>query len=148
MRSDGAQFDVLIPRHLGERASGRPGATGAPTIEAPGTQQALNRSEQVRVRVGDQEGAITRPNLFGALVGKAATREILVDPGKERHAADFVLLASLLTAADLRAETISPRDASHLGHMIYLVTQTHLPGEIEGGQRGISMLRSALRQLN
>src|SRR5699024_138314 len=143
---DGAQFDVLIPRHLGERASKRTGATGAPTIEAPGAQQALNRTEQVLVRVANHEGLICRPNLFGALVGKAATSEIVIDPGKERHAEDFAVLASLLTAADPRSETISKLDAQYLGNMIHIATSAGLDREVEGASRGLNMLRSALQQ--
>ncbi|WP_147915780.1 hypothetical protein [Ruania zhangjianzhongii] len=146
LRPDGAQFDLLIPRHLGDRASKRRGATGATTIEAPGTQQALDRTEKVLVRVGDQEGQICRPNLLGALVGKAATSEILIDPGAQRHAADFAVLASLLSAADLRAETISKRDASYLGNMLHLVSQAGLEHEVDGARRGLNMIRSAVRQ--
>lgn len=145
-RPDGAQFDLLIPRHLGERASNRRGVTGGTTIEAPGTQQALDRTEQVLVRVGDAEGLVHRPSLLGALVGKAATREILIDPGKGRHVIDFMVLASLLTASDLRGATISKRDALYLSNMLHVVSDEGADRDVEGAQRGLNMLRAALRQ--
>ena len=46
-RRDLAQIDVLIPEGVGERAAARVGAGGAPTISAPGTTQALRRSESL-----------------------------------------------------------------------------------------------------
>ena len=46
-RRDQAQIDVLIPEGVGQRAASRIGAGGAPTISAPGTTQALDRSEPV-----------------------------------------------------------------------------------------------------
>ena len=53
-RRDLAQIDVLIPEGVGERAAARVGAGGAPTISAPGTTQALRRSESLAVKVGDR----------------------------------------------------------------------------------------------
>ena len=85
-RRDQAQIDVLIPEGVGVRAASLIGAGGAPTIPAPGTTQALNRSEVVMVRVGGRTGSVLRPNLVGALVGKAAARtEIASDPANARH---------------------------------------------------------------
>ena len=100
---DKAQIDVLIPEGVGERAAALTGAGGAPTIRAPGTTQALKRSEPVMVMVEGRTGTVLRPNLVGALVAKAAARtEIPSDPASTRHCTDFVVLASLISARDFR----------------------------------------------
>lgn len=67
-----ASIDVLLPDGIGERASLRPGVTGSPTLPTAGGTQALQRSETVAVSVAGREGSVRRPNLVGALVGKAA----------------------------------------------------------------------------
>jgi hypothetical protein len=50
------------------------GVGGALTILAPGTTQALERSEPVMVLVEGRTSTVLRPNLVGALGGKAAAR--------------------------------------------------------------------------
>lgn len=143
-RGDGAQFDVLIPRHLGEVAANRRGVTGGTTIAAPGSQQALDRTETVEVGVAGRLGTVRRPNLIGALVGKAATTQILIDPARERHKIDFATLASLLQIADLRRAEFSKLDRQYLGNMIFRVTDAKVDETIPGATRGIRMLRRAL----
>lgn len=113
----GVQIDVLIPRHLGERASSRPTISGKPTIAAPASQQALDRSEVVDVMLRNQlAGSITRPNIVGALVGKsAAFHEIMVQRNAERHLEDFGILASLVDPSDHDLfQNLSKLDASRL----------------------------------
>lgn len=51
-----AVVDVLIPRHLGLRAAGRHGVGGGRTIETPGAQKVLNRTQRVSVRIGVRGG--------------------------------------------------------------------------------------------
>lgn len=144
VREDGAQFDVLIPRHLGEVGANKTGATGGTTIEAPGSQQALDRTETVEVEVAGRVGQVRRPNLIGALVGKAATTEILIDRARERHQIDFATLASLLQIADLRGAEFAKLDRQYLGNMIFRVTEAKTDAGIPGATRGIRMLRRAL----
>ncbi len=118
-RRDQAQIDVLIPEGVGVRAASLIGAGGAPTIPAPGTTQALNRSEVVMVRVGGRTGSVLRPNLVGALVGKAAARtEIASDPANARHCTDFVVLASLIAAGDFRETELGKKDRARLRKML------------------------------
>lgn len=118
-RKNLAQIDVLIPEGVGLRAAGRSGAGGAPTISAPGTTQALQRSEPVSVLVEGRLGTVRRPNLVGALVGKAAARtEISSDRKADRHCIDFVVLAGLISAADFRDATLVKKDRSRLSRMI------------------------------
>lgn len=117
-RRDLAQIDVLFPEGIGRRAA-RPGAGGAPTLESPGTTQALDRSEAVTVLVEGRIGTVLRPNLIGALVGKAAARnEVASDPARERHCIDFVILATLVSARDFRDVKLRRTDRSRLRKMI------------------------------
>jgi hypothetical protein len=110
-RRDSAQIDVLIPEGSGARAAARTGAGGAPTIAAPGTTQALNRSEPVSVLAEGRTGTVLRPDLVGALIGKAAARiEVAADWSSTRHCTDFVVLASVVSARDFR-ETKRPAGA-------------------------------------
>ena len=113
-----AQIDVLIPSTVGERAAKRKGATGGTTLETPAGKQALARSEVVEVEVDGRVGYLRRPNLIGALVSKAAAHTIFVDPDKGRHRSDFAMLASLVTAGDLRAAQLKKRDKKYLRPMI------------------------------
>jgi hypothetical protein len=118
-RRDKAQIDVLIPEGVGERAAARAGAGGARTLRAPGTTQALKRSEAVMVMVEGRTGTVLRPNLVGALVGKAAARtEIPSDPTSSRHCTDFVVLASLVSARDFRETALDKKDRVRLGKML------------------------------
>jgi hypothetical protein len=139
-----AQIDVLIPRHLGERASARQGVGGGTTVAAPGAQQALDRTERIEVEVAGRVGVVPRPNLVGALVAKAATIAIPVDPGRGRHVSDFALLASLLRVADLQGQDLAPRDIRHLRAMIPRVTEEGV--DVQGAERGIAMLNAAIRR--
>lgn len=143
-RDDGAQFDVLIPRHLGQVGAKRTGVTGGTTIEAPGSQQALHRTEVVEVEVAGRTGAVRRPNLIGALIGKAATSQILIDPARDRHLDDFATLASLLRVADLRDAEFAKLDRDYLGNMVYRVTEAGVDVTIPGATRGMRMLRRSL----
>lgn len=116
---DQAQIDVLIPEGIGERAAARSGAGGAPTIPAPGTSQALARTESVTVLAMGRSGTVLRPNLVGALVGKAAARtEIASDRASARHCTDFVVLASLLSARDFRETELDKKDRQRLRRML------------------------------
>ncbi|WP_456697716.1 hypothetical protein [Aeromicrobium sp. P5_D10] len=118
-RRDLAQIDVLIPEGVGERARQRLGAGGAPTVSAPGTTQALNRTEAVAVLVEGREGTVLRPNLVAALVGKAAARtEIASNRASIRHSIDFVILASLIAARDLRETELTKKDKRRLNAML------------------------------
>lgn len=112
-------MDVLIPEGVGARAAALAGAGGAPTVSAPGTTQALHRSEPVSVLVEGQAGTILRPNLVGALVGKAAAgTEIGSGQGGSRHLADFVVLAGLVSARDFRMVHLEKKDRRRLSRML------------------------------
>ena len=71
--------------------------------------------------VADREGSVRRPNLVGALVGKAAALSNTGDPGLGRHRRDFVILAGLLTARDFRGEELTKKDQQRLRAMVAAV---------------------------
>ena len=141
---DGAQIDVLIPRAVGERAAKRKGVGGRTTIETPGAQQALNRTEGIAVVVGDHTGWVRRPNLLGALVAKAAAHGVALDTGRTRHITDFLVLATLIEPRD-EIGTANKRDRQHLYGMLGAVANNRRTLlAVEGAQDGVYALRLAL----
>lgn len=116
-----ASLDVLLPEGIGERASLRQGITGSPTLPTAGGTQALQRSETVEVSVDGRAGFVRRPNLVGALVGKAAALTNAGDAGRGRHRRDFAVLSGLLAARDLRNETLTKKDRQRLAMMVKAV---------------------------
>lgn len=103
-RRGDAVFDVLAPDKVGERAQLSLGA--GRTIEAPGTTQAFHRCDAVTVGLDGLSGVIRRPNLVGALVGKAAAVVKISSQSaanRAKHFRDFDSLARMLGPVD-RAE--------------------------------------------
>jgi len=141
---DDAQIDVLIPQHLGERAANRKGATGGTTVETPGAQQALDRTEVVEVVLAGRVGMVRRPNLLGALVAKAAANTVLLDTDRRRHLIDFVVLTTFIRPSDA-VHTASARDRHYLSTMLVA-----LEGDrrawlgVGGAEAGLERLRLAL----
>lgn len=85
--------DLLAPDNLGDRADLTTTPPGS-TLEVPGGRQAVQRTEAVTVQLDDRVGAIYRPNLLGAIVGKAAALTIPTAP-KGKHYRDLAFLLSL-----------------------------------------------------
>lgn len=142
-----AKVDVLIPRHLGERAATRKGVTGGTTIAAPATQQALDRAETVEVVAGGAAGFVNRPSLLGSLIGKAAAMKIVNDDFRERHITDFLTLAAVVSAGDLRGQTYQPAEREHLAHMLgHLKNNPEHVGLVPEGAQGVERLRISLSQ--
>lgn len=143
-KRDQAQIDVLIPEGVGERAGSRGGIQGAPTVAAPGTTQALARSAQVQVDVAGRVGAMRRPNLVGALVGKAAARVDLGSGGASgRHCADFVVLAGLIAASDFRDEILTKKDRGRLRRMVKICATDPSALSVENAQEHLDRLALA-----
>lgn len=142
---DLAVIDVLIPQHLGNRATSRRGATGGTTLGSPGAQQAIDRSEPVSVDIDGTVGIIRRPNMIGALVAKAAAYSVPSDPAKDRHVTDFATLAAMARASDGISGRLRPRDLYYLDPMLWALDR--LPQRwttIDGAERGVLGLRSAI----
>jgi hypothetical protein len=113
-----ATLDVLLPEGIGEKARARLGVTGSPTLSTKGGTQALRRSETVAVTIDGREGAVNRPSLVGALVGKAAAQGNVGDRDARRHRRDFVVLARLITASDFTSDGLSKTERRRLQTMI------------------------------
>jgi hypothetical protein len=105
---------VLLPEGIGERARSRLGATGSPSLSTKGGTQALARSETVQVSVDGRQGSVRRPNLVGALIGKAAAHSNVGDRDRRRHRRDFLVLATLITASDFRSQELTKTELRHL----------------------------------
>lgn len=99
-RRGNAVFDVLAPDNVGDRAQLKLGA--GRTIEAPGTTQAFHRCDEVTVEVDGVSGVIRRPNLVGALLGKASAVKISSQSAGSRakHLRDFDSLSRMLGPTD------------------------------------------------
>jgi hypothetical protein len=144
LRGD-AMVDVLIPRHLGERADGRRGVTGGTTIAAPATQQALDRGETIDVVAGSATGNVNRPTLLGCLIGKAAAFGIMNDSGRERHITDFLTLAAVVRASDIRGVIYKPAERDHLANMLgHLAINPEHMSLVPEGAPGVERLRMSL----
>lgn len=140
-----AVVDVLIPRHLGERAEKRHGVTGGTTIAAPASQQAIDRAETVEVAAGDATGKVNRPTLLGCLIGKAGAMLIVDDPGRERHITDFLTLAAVVGASDLRDAGYRPAERNHLRNMLgHLANNGEILTLVPGSEVGLERLRLSL----
>ncbi len=141
-----AQIDVLIPSSVGERGRARRGATGGTTLETPGAQQALNRTQLIDVQVAGRAGRIPRPDLRGALVMKAAAYSVTNDSYRERHLVDLAVLATLIRRADDFAG-LTKRDRTHLAAALAAAhDRPELVAGIEGSERGLDVLRLVLER--
>jgi hypothetical protein len=115
------------------------------TIAAPASQQALDRAETVHVVAGSASGHVNRPTLLGCLIGKAAALGIMNDPGRERHITDFLTLAAVVGAADLRGVTYKPAERDHLANMLgHLAISPQHMDLVPEGAPGVERLRMAL----
>jgi hypothetical protein len=138
---DLASIDLLIPHDVGAPAASRRGVSGGTTLQAPGAQQAITRCEPVTVQVGGMVGIVRRPNLFGALVAKAAAYSVWNDPARQRHLSDCVVLAAMARRADRLAEQMNARDRRYLAPALLALSQSRpLWAGIEGADRAVEAL--------
>lgn len=143
---DQAQIDVLIPEGIGQRVAARNGAGGAPTISAPGTTQALSRTEAVPVLVAGRTGTVLRPNLVAALIGKAAARtEIAASRSSSRHCTDFVVLSGLISARDFRETELVGKDRTRLRKMLTYCRKDESAMLLENADEALERLSRAAR---
>jgi hypothetical protein len=119
-----ARVDVLLPEGL--VAENYTTVTGARTISAAGSVQALERSMRRRIEIGGRQGTVIRPDLHAALVLKAAAYEAEAGTAKaRRHLDDFAFLVSLFARHHPIAEfrdRLGAKDrkriANALGHLL------------------------------
>lgn len=103
-------IDVLAPEGVGTRADLRTSPPGR-TIEVPGGTQALSRTELITVIHEDRTGSLPRPDLLGAMIGKAAATSL---PEPDRHYRDLALLLSLVEDPFTLADELKPKDRQRL----------------------------------
>ena len=115
-----AKVDVLLPE--GVNVKQYKTVTGARTIAAAGSVQALERSMRRKIQVGDRQGSVIRPDVHAALVGKAAAYQ--AERGTqiaERHLRDFAYLLSLFarhySVGELQ-ERLTPKDRSRIANAL------------------------------
>ncbi len=138
---DLASIDLLIPRDVGGAAASRRAVSGGTTLQAPGVQQAITRSEPVTVQVGGTVGTVRHPNMLGALVAKAAAYSVWNDLGRHRHLSDFAALAAMARRADRLAEQMNARDRRYLAPALLALSQSRpLWAGIEGADRAVEAL--------
>ena len=100
-RRGGATIDVLAPDNVGARAQLKLGS--GRTIEAPGTSQAFHRSGVVSVEIDGATAQIRRPDVVGAVLGKAAAVVKISSQSaasRAKHLRDVDSLVRLLGVAD------------------------------------------------
>jgi hypothetical protein len=108
------EIDLLAPEHLGPRSEeARTIVGGARTVEVPGGRQALARTQHVRVRAGDREADLPRPDLLGSILLKA--RAVDVDDVPDNQRSDLALLLSLVREPDALIAKLQRRERRWIG---------------------------------
>jgi hypothetical protein len=127
---EGVKFDVAVPPKVNGQRNRPTSATGRTATELPATQQALQRTERLAVRIGNDTGYVRRPDLLAAIIIKAvAARTDIRNP--ERHREDLVSLADNLahSGEHLRfAPQMRPKDRSRLATAVPLITRQEWRG--------------------
>lgn len=99
--------DVLAPEGLGPRAD------LSHAFPAKGVSQALDRTELLPIRVAAQVHWVPRPNLLGAIVGKA-TASVVDTKDPTRHRLDLAFLCGLVADPFMLAAEVTKKDRDRL----------------------------------
>jgi len=116
-----ALLDVLAPDNLGAKSNLKIG--GGRTIAASGSTQAIRRTSEVLVRIGNEAGPVRRPDVVGALLGKCAAVTKIVSQttaGRLKHLGDLDALALLLGPDDRRDADLSKSERKALRRILAL----------------------------
>jgi hypothetical protein len=90
--------------------------------------------------------AVLRPNLLGALIGKAAARtEIVSDRASTRHCTDFVVLANLVSAHDFRETELVKKDRTRLRKMLTYCRKDDSAMLVENAEEALDRLECAAK---
>ncbi|NUK03593.1 hypothetical protein HRW23_20910 [Streptomyces lunaelactis] len=117
-----ASVDVLVPEGLGPTADVTTSGRGR-AFPAPGASQALARTELVPVTYDSRQQHVPRPDLLGAIVGKAVGAAV-DDKEPERHIRDLAFLCSLVEDPFALAESITPKDRKRLSRAVRKLSGT------------------------
>lgn len=106
-------FDLTVPEGLGPRTD----VTTVPPLTAPalpGARQALDRTQQVAVTLGQRHASLPRPSLLAAIVLKscAAARDRSAASG--RHLDDLARLYRLVADPSQLARALTKKDRQRL----------------------------------
>lgn len=83
---------------------------------------------------------------MGTLIGKAAALAIMDDPGRERHVTDFLTLATVVTARDLRGYHYQPTSRNHMANMLgNLATKPEWMALLPEAKDGVERLKMSLQ---
>jgi hypothetical protein len=121
-RPGAASVDVLAPEGLGERTDLTTTPPGH-TLQVPGGTQALQRAERVTYSYKGRVGAIPRPSLIGAIVGKACAVD--VDDVPANQEIDLALLLSLVGDPFELREQLSSKDRQRLSARTPMIDPAH-----------------------
>ncbi len=122
-------FDLLAPEGLGPRTrlyTVRP----ARTFAVPGSASLLRSAELVDVRVRDVHGnecsgAVRRPSVLSALIGKAEATTIAVRANRSRDTEDAALLLSILSSPRMNPAELTRSERAHLRRLQPLAESGH-----------------------
>lgn len=107
-----ASVDVLVPEGLGSLTDTTM-SLGGRAFVAPGATQALQRTDHVLVCYGGRRAWVPRPNLLGAIVGKAVAA---VDDSSnpDRHVQDLAFLCTLVEDLFALRDGLTSKDRKRL----------------------------------
>ena len=137
------QIDILLPEGIGSRARRR-GVRGGTTLETPGAQNVLDRSEARAISISGEVGTIFRPSLQGALLAKAYAFGVTSDPLRRRHLDDLAVLATLIRLSDRVGDGLATKERNKL-FMAYksAANDPMISGE-PGAEEALARLRQAV----
>lgn len=121
------KVDVLAPDGLGPRADLTTTSPGR-TLEMAGGTQALERTELVDVVHEGRRGAVPRPSLLAALVGKGAACALPGD--SSRHVRDLAMLCTVVPDPFTLREQLRKKDRQRLLSGAALLDTAHVAWQL------------------
>lgn len=116
-------IDILVPEGLGPRTDITT-VRGGRAFATPGVSQALQRTQLVPVHFATATGWLPRPDLLGAMVGKAIAATV-DRHDTDRHLVDLAFLSSLLDDPFSSARGTTPTDRRRLRSARRLLPDDH-----------------------
>ncbi len=112
-----SRIDLMVPEEASRQKTVAKAVNGRRSVELPAVQQALARSELLRVSFADGTGGfVRRPNILGSLVMKASAA-VRDKRAPERHRDDIVSLCTVMALTGLHvpyAVQLRPKDVRRL----------------------------------
>lgn len=115
----GVKMDLLSIDHAGEAS--RTTVPPARTVEVPGGRQAIARTVQATIRIGDSRGVVPLPDWPGAVLLKARAA-VSIPQEREKHLRDFALLLGLPVDLIKENPTLSTQERRRIREAAALMT--------------------------